>query len=291
MKRPVIIFLLLLTATVVVRAQDTLYYAANYKRIPTMDSALIYKVYTPDPNRNGNLIETVYFKTGEVLSACSIFFQFKKDANRVVVDSYSSGKISWKNPILEECIERLKDGTYKEWYKSGQLKKNVEYKEGKMNGNYTSFWENGKIKRVEIFDSDKSVEGKCFDQNGKEIKYTVMEQMPEFPGGSERFMKFMIQNLKYPGQMMKEEVQGMVIAQFVVGEDGSLSDIKIIRSLHPALDEEAMRVISKMPNWKPGAVEGEPVSVRVTLPVSFILKGKNNSDFWGTENDNGYSGK
>lgn len=288
MNRPAILIILLLTLTVVVYAQDTLYFAANNKRVAIKDSALTYRIFTPDQIRKGNVIESVYFKTGKIKSTCSLLLQFKKNANKTIIESYTSGKISWNDPGMEKYIEKLKDGTYKEWYENGQLMKEIEYKEGKMNGHYTSYWENGQIKRMEFFDNIKSVKGKCFDQNGNEIRHTAMEQVPEFPGGSESLMRFLTQNIKYPIVMQEEKIQGIVVAQFVVGKDGSLSDIKIIRSLHPAGDKEALRVISLMPNWKSGIQEDEPVSVRYTLPISFRMTESNHTDPFGTPNINGH---
>ncbi len=260
---------LLLTVTIFVRGQDTLYFDAKNKRVLSMDSASSYKIYTPDKIRNGNLIEIVYSKTGKIISSSSLYLKFKKNANKALIESYTSGKITWNDPSIEEYIERIKDGTYKEWYENGQLWKEIEYKEGKMNGHYISYWENGQIKREEFMGGAKLVVGKCFDHDGNEIKHTPMVQMPEFPGGEEKLMDFLSQNIQYPIVMMDEKVQGRVFTKFTVGKDGSLSNIIILHSIHSAGDEEAVRVIKLMPNWKPGILEGEPVSTAYILPIMF----------------------
>lgn len=286
MNRQAILILVLLAVTVVVSAQDTLYYNTNNKRVTSMDSASTYRIYTMDKIREGILNESVYFKSGNLKSTCSLILQFKKDAKKAIIESYNSGKVSWNDPSIEKHMLKLIDGTYNEWYENGQVRKEVEYKEGKMNGHYTSYWENGQIKRVEFFDSIKSVEGKCFDPNGKEIKHTPIAQMPEFPGGVDNLMSFLSQNIKYPIDMMEDKVQGKVIAQFTVGKDGSLSDIKIARSLHPAGDKEAIRVISIMPKWTPGIKEDELVSVRYTLPINFRMMKSDNVEPFRTRNAN-----
>ena len=102
--------------------------------------------------------------------------------------------------------------------------------------------------------------------------FVVVEEQPQFPGGTQAMMKFLGENIIYPEEAHKNGIQGRVIVNFVVNKDGSLSDTKIVRGQDPLLDAEAIRVISAMPNWKPGMQKGEPVNVRFTLPIVFRLK-------------------
>ena len=105
--------------------------------------------------------------------------------------------------------------------------------------------------------------------------FSVVEQMPEYPGGMRAGLEFMARNLRYPTKAQEAGKQGCVIVQFVVRKDGSLSDFKVLRPVDPWLDAEAIRVISTMPKWKPGMQDGKPVSVKFTLPVTFMLEGTN----------------
>lgn len=105
--------------------------------------------------------------------------------------------------------------------------------------------------------------------------FSVVEQMPEYPGGMRAGLEFMARNLRYPTKAREAGKQGRVIVQFVVRKDGSLSDFKVLRPVDPWLDAEAIRVISTMPKWKPGMQDGKPVSVKFTLPVTFMLEGTN----------------
>jgi TonB family protein len=109
------------------------------------------------------------------------------------------------------------------------------------------------------------------DSDGDEV-FQVVENMPEFPGGTAELMKFLAQNIKYPVEAQQKGEQGRVIVQFVVGKDGKLSDIKIMRSISPALDAEAIRVVKAMPDWKPGTQRGQAVAVKYTIPISFSLE-------------------
>lgn len=102
--------------------------------------------------------------------------------------------------------------------------------------------------------------------------YEVVENMPEFPdGGMPGLMKYLSANIRYPEAAHKAGTQGRVTVQFVVGKDGSIGNVSILRGVDPALDAEAIRVISSMPKWKPGTQKGEPVNVRYTVPVMFRL--------------------
>lgn len=110
------------------------------------------------------------------------------------------------------------------------------------------------------------------DSTAKDEVFMVAEQMPEFPGGMKELLKFLQNNLKYPENAMKNNVQGRVIVQFVVEKDGTLTEFKVARSVDPDLDAEALRVLQIMPKWKPGMQRGKIVRVKFTVPVSFKLQ-------------------
>ena len=110
------------------------------------------------------------------------------------------------------------------------------------------------------------------DGVAKDEVFMVAEQMPEFPGGMKELLKFLQDNLKYPENAMKNNVQGRVIVQFVVEKDGTLTEFKVARSVDPDLDAEALRVLQTMPKWKPGMQRGKIVRVKFTVPVSFKLQ-------------------
>ena len=102
--------------------------------------------------------------------------------------------------------------------------------------------------------------------------FQVVEEMPEFPGGMAECLKFIGKNIKYPTIAQENGVQGRVIIQFVVNQDGSIVDPVVMRSVDPYLDKEALRVIKTMPKWKPGKQRGKAVRVKYTVPVTFKLQ-------------------
>ena len=101
--------------------------------------------------------------------------------------------------------------------------------------------------------------------------FMVVENMPEYPGGNEAMIAFFAKNMKYPADAQKNKVQGRVLVTFVVERDGTITDVQVAKPTFPSLDDEAMRLVKKMPKWKPGTQRGVPVRVKFTLPVVFKL--------------------
>ena len=115
-------------------------------------------------------------------------------------------------------------------------------------------------------------EGRSSKANANGV-FDVVDEMPQFPGGASKLFEFIAQNVKYPKEAENAGIQGRVIATFVVEKDGSISEAKVVKSVNPLLDAEALRVINAMPNWTPGKQRGEAVRVKYTVPVSFHLQG------------------
>jgi protein TonB len=113
-------------------------------------------------------------------------------------------------------------------------------------------------------------------QNSKISKsdkvYDVVEQMPSFPGGNGALLEYLATHVKYPVVAQKNGVQGRVIVSFIVECDGSITDVRVERSVDPSLDREAIRVVSSMPRWSPGKLNGYIVRVKYSVPVAFKLQ-------------------
>lgn len=98
------------------------------------------------------------------------------------------------------------------------------------------------------------------------------EEQPEFPGGSLALLNFLNQNVKYPVIAIENGISGKVTVNFVINTDGTISDARILRSVDPALDKEALRLVNSLPRWKPGKMNGRPVRVSYSVPVKFFLQ-------------------
>ncbi|MDR1357239.1 MAG: energy transducer TonB [Tannerellaceae bacterium] len=102
--------------------------------------------------------------------------------------------------------------------------------------------------------------------------FTVVEEMPAFPGGETELLKFINGAIRYPVIAQENGIQGRVTCAFVVNRDGAVVDAEIMRGVDPSLDKEALRVINTMPKWSPGKQRGKPVRVRYIIPVTFRLQ-------------------
>lgn len=99
--------------------------------------------------------------------------------------------------------------------------------------------------------------------------YSIVEVMPEFPGGVDSMMSFVAKNVNYPEDAQEKGISGRAMIRFVVEKDGSVNDVQVMRSVSPSIDAEAVRVVKAVPNWKPGMQKGKPVRVSYTLPIVF----------------------
>ena len=102
--------------------------------------------------------------------------------------------------------------------------------------------------------------------------YKEVEVMPEFPGGMEEMMQYMIQSIKYPKELQESGVSGKVFVQFVIDTEGKVDQVEVLKGLHEQLDAEAVKVISGMPDWTPGKKDGKNVNVELVLPIAYTLE-------------------
>lgn len=139
--------------------------------------------------------------------------------------------------------------------------------------------ENNKDKKIATFTFEKNagdevlkVKEVIAPEVEEEKVFDVVEQMPEFKGGPLKLFNWLSANVKYPTIAEENGVQGIVIVSFVVERDGSITDVRVVKSVDPSLDKEAARVIKSMPRWIPGKQKGETVRVKYTVPVIFRLQ-------------------
>ena len=116
---------------------------------------------------------------------------------------------------------------------------------------------------VPVFEEEEVEEAEIF---------TVVESMPEFPGGQTSLFQYLQKNIEYPEIAKESGIQGRVFVTFVVEEDGSVTDVRVLRGIGGGCDEEAVRVVKSMPKWNPGKQRGKPVRVQFNLPVKFTLQ-------------------
>jgi len=224
-------------------AQDTSYFNKTGKKVSTKDSADHYNVIIRNP----------------------------EDTNRAKsINYYASGKrkseLNYSN-----LNKKILDGLYSMWSEEGTLTYEAEYVNNKMNGIFKTYWDNGNLKRSDRYENDQFVSGNCFSSTGKDTAYFPYEQRPVYPGGTAELSKYVSNAVKYPADARRKEIQGRVMVQFSVNEEGKLGDFKVTQNVEPMLDAEALRVIKNMPDWQPGKIDGKPAKFLYALPVIFML--------------------
>ncbi len=223
-----------------------------------------------------------YWKYGLAAAVVLLFIYFCSNRNSssstsqndevldtLAVDSAASASdienvIEVATPKLEKKKDK-EDKKTKEEVKPKQNETNNSIKPSSVQSQNTSSFESQSY--VGSFNAEAKPEPVKTD-----AVYDVVEEMPSFPGGASGLMAYLSQNIKYPVVAEENGIQGRVVLTFIVERDGSITDVKVVKSVDPSLDAEAKRVIRSMPRWKPGKQNGSAVRVKYTTPVTFRLQ-------------------
>lgn len=119
--------------------------------------------------------------------------------------------------------------------------------------------------------SNAAIPASVAEVNDNPLNFQVVERLPEYPGGMSAFVQWLTKNLNYPVTAQRSKIQGTVLVAFIVNKDGSITDLKVVKSVSPELDREALRVLRLMPKWKPGEDHGEPCRTYFSIPIVFKL--------------------
>jgi len=248
----IFIFLFFIFSTsLTLRAQDTLYYDENNKITVDKESAKSYRVHTVTGEGN----EYKYYKMNGTLDKEDIYTyhsyqlkkKFKTDTTQLSKEyEYVGNKLYWEKP----------------------------FKNGKLHGTFIVYWEDGKIQSKYEYVDGKFAQGIRFEKTGE------VDEEPEFPGGVEGFYKYMRVNLKYPRDASESGIGGTVIVSFAIEKDGRITEVKIESSVCKSIDEEAIRVVTNMPKWKPAMQDQKPVRVYYLMPIQFRVESATKNLYW-----------
>ena len=165
-----------------------------------------------------------------------------------------------------------KNGIWNTFYPDGNIRSIQNFKENKLNGDLTTYYPSKVIKRTDKYLNDTLISGKCFSVFGQDTTYFPYEQKASFKGGLSELKEFLNETIKYPEQARTRNIQGRVIVRFAVDKTGQVMDAEIKHSIDPLLDKEALRVVSKMPLWNCGLIDGIPAETTFALPVVFKIE-------------------
>ncbi len=145
-------------------------------------------------------------------------------------------------------------------------------KNGKRDSTWKGHFKNDGMSFTEEYKDGELVRGTSVSEKGDTVTYEkTRETWPEYEGGLTALVNYLSHNIKYPTDARRNNIQGMVVLAFVVEKDGSISDIVVSKSVSPSIDQEAIRVLKKMPKWVPGRQFGRPVRTSYSVPISFTL--------------------
>lgn len=178
-----------------------------------------------------------------------------------------AGQLVYTN-YYSNYSERIKHGKSLSYYDNGQLYKVANYHYGQLHGELKLYYDTGKLKRDEVYQNGVSQQAQCFTSTGVDTFCTPFHKKSIPP---EDYRVKLKKNLSYPKEAKKNKIEGKVIVSFVIEKDGSISNVSIVQSVHPSLDEEAVRVVKLLGKFQPAYLEGNPVRFYYKLPITFSL--------------------
>ncbi len=278
-------------------------YASKYKKLLEPNSKLIDSGFnfTLEELQNGNFIYKTYYPENKQITKIVSFksSNFKVKSGKYA-EYYDDGTLIKFGSFLNDkkdgdWIESNWYGKYENdnkhgnWIQKNTIKDSVailqekSYSKGELHGKHIIYDSLGVISLENIYEYGVLISSK---EDTTNTKFTVVEQMPQFPGceglynneedtkkcADKTLLNYIYRNIKYPPKAIRQNAQGEALVTFVIDKDGSVNQIKILRGITKEIAKECVRLVQKMPKWKPGMVNGEPVKVQFNLPIKFRLK-------------------
>ena len=167
----------------------------------------------------------------------------------------------------------VKLGPRTTYYETGQLHTKDDYVGAKRNGEFLVYFPEGQVKRRETYVADERRSEACFAKDGSAVPYYPYEVMPVYErGGNEEIVRAIQFNTHYPVQALRNQEQGRVFVSFNVNEAGKAENVRIDRGVSPSLDAETLAAVHKLKSFTPGRLDGEPVAVSFTLPITYTIR-------------------
>lgn len=249
-----ILTLLLLFSTTFLFAQDTIYYNIDQKKVSKDSEFATYEVN-----------------------------QFKKEKNRYFSETYNTNhSLRWKSSYKDSLYTNLDGESIVYFENSNKIKSLKNYVNDTLHGELTTYWKNGTLRRKDLFENGKLKEGVCYDSNAVVIPHFDYEIIPEYIGGESKLLKDISLNTKYPFTARENNIQGKVYLSFIVNEEGNVENIQVTKSVHPLLDNAALKCLTKTfkkNKFTPGYEDLEPVKVQYNMPINFNIP----KDYWKTK--------
>ncbi len=222
---------------------DTTFFDGGWNEIGFFSKAAYYRITKKDKTDSTKTIEVTNFKSGQT-------------QEEVYYSDYANA---------------LKAGPSRAWYNTGRLKMDAMYFDNNLHGTLQSFWDNGQLKRKDIYEKGKLITGEVFNPDGSPTSYYDYEIAAQFPGGMNELVKFLGNNIVYPKQARRQNISGKVFLKFYIDTNGFVKDIHVEKGVSKEIDAEAVRVVKSMPSWSSAMRDGEKVKCYYRLPINFKL--------------------
>jgi TonB family protein len=251
-----------------VHGQDTIttYYNSKSEVAKNQKSAFFYRKLFPT---NDLWIANDYYLNGNLKMSGS-FKDIKCAKKQGMFKNYfESGKIMSE----EQYIDNKKNGKWIQYYENGIKDYESNYKDNIKSGIWIWYFDNGQISAKEKYVNDKRVKAKFWNKEGVKIDSSNAEYAPSFQGGGiDKFSSWVAENVKYPMSFANTGIKGEVKIQFCINPSGEVEGVKIVRSIHSLIDEEAMKVVKSSPKWIPGKLHGKEFKYQYEIPIYFEYK-------------------
>lgn len=291
MKNVLIIFLF--SISFCLKAQDTLYtyFDSDWEEVSAENAVYSRKAFQNEEKKwavidrfkDGQVQMTGVYKSKKLKKKNGLFTYFypngqKKTQKNFLKDKMVGASTSWyESGNIEQkgSYDRKgnKTGDWKFWYENGNIDSEGGYQKDERVNSWKWYFENGQLSADESYTDGELVDFQFWNEDGSRVEGEVEAlQMPEYVGGMDRLGMYLQENVNYPEMARLSNVQGKVHVNFIVDKNGAVTESKIIKSRHPLLDQEALRVVKEMPNWIPGKQHNRPIRVAYNLPVVFSLR-------------------
>jgi protein TonB len=265
MKTFMTVLFLIIYSSAYTQAVDTIYFDKYWKKVSPTYYAF-YRIITPvhsrfnveDYYRSGALQMQGTYSSLDPKEVKEGHFTYYTEDGILTIDEYYHEGL---REGLSMSYDTLNHFTYKKHFKKGML-------EDTLIGYYPTH----DLRRIEIYRGGKMTSGQCYDEKGNEIPFFPQRITPEYPGGDKAMEKFIKRHLEYPEADRKANIEGRVVVSFIVETDGSLTNIRIAKGVDELLNNSAIDIVRRFPQFKSGQIEGKPVRVSFILPIMFKLE-------------------
>lgn len=271
MKRLILTFIIL-SAITSAFAQERVWLNKKYEWTTDSSKAVRYAIISPEDN---GIIRVEEFTPEGDKKDIWHFTQYKSSPRKRIKEGlhtalYANGQDS----LTEVYSNNRREGQVTVYYPDGSIHFAKNYKDGRLEGKFRQYYSNGKLRREEYYSENKCTGGKLFADDGSELEHQPYTVYPSFPGGIENLMKLIANVTKYPEAARKKGVEGRVILQFVVDQEGKMIHPEVIQSVRYDIDAESLRAfnaIAEVYRWSPGYQDGEAKRVKFTVPLYFRI--------------------